>query len=123
MRYFPRRPHHPRISDELAADIVKDRDYIPRVYGASPAVVFPPLPPMASIKRILAPRRAQLAQHFKQVQPQWSEPQASTTKAKKVNAGWAKMQAIMNGARDHIHGYDDGEYEPQKRWEGYYVAS
>lgn len=43
-------------------------------------------------------------------------PIASTVRAaRKPNKGWQKFQAMLNGAADHIRGYDDGEWEPQMR--------
>jgi hypothetical protein len=65
------------------------REYPPKVFGAAPAIVFDPHPDTPSIRRPF--------------------------KARKPNRGWEKMQALMNGAADHQHGYDDGEYEPQTR--------
>lgn len=86
-RRMLRRNHFAPLSSDRAAAVIDNRDYIPRVYGAAPAIVFEPLPPIASITRTL----------------------------RKRNLGWEKLQAIQNGARDHIHGYDDGEAEPQSR--------
>lgn len=79
--------HQPQPS--IRREIGTEREYIPKVFGASPAIVFDPHPDTASITRPF--------------------------KARKVNRGWQKMQAIMNGAADHLHGYDDGEFEPQTR--------
>lgn len=64
--------------------------YVPerpsKVYGAAPAIVFAPPGPIASIVR-----------------------------EKRVNRGWEKLQAMLNGGGDHTPGYDDGEWQPQTR--------
>lgn len=63
------------------------RHGISKVFGASPAIVFDPPGPIASIiKRKRMP-----------------------------NKGWIKIQAILNGEADIIRGYDDGEAMPQSR--------
>lgn len=62
---------------------------ISKVIGGAPAIVFEPWAPIASTTKAF--------------------------KARKINRGWLKFQAIINGSADHIHGYDDGEAEPQSR--------
>lgn len=62
---------------------------ITRVVGASPALVFAPPGPVASIRRPF--------------------------KERKINRGWLKLQAMQNGDCDRMSGYDDGEAEPQTR--------
>lgn len=63
------------------------REVISKVYGASPAIVFDPLPPIASITRAV----------------------------RMPNRGWQKFQAMVNDDGDRISGFDDGECERQTR--------
>ena len=110
----PRRKFFAFTRDQAAA-VIDSRDYIPRVYGPAPAIVFDPLPPMASIKRILAPRRAQIEHYFK-------DTQVSTTKIYVKKSDWIERMIQKHGYGktrmilmyrgydcDHRHGFDDGE--------------
>lgn len=76
-----------QIHSSRIGHVASTREIIAKVYGASPAIVFDPLPPIASITRPM----------------------------RKPNLGWQKFQAMQNGEGDHIRGYDDGECEPQSR--------
>lgn len=107
-RIIRRLPRFIPLSRESARAVVREREYIPRVYGASPAIVFIPPGPIASIRRCLTPDNP-----FSVIPP--LEPQASTIRAKRENKGWLKLQAMQNGAVDFIPGYDSGECEPQSR--------
>lgn len=108
------RTHFKPLSDAQAAAVVDDRDYIPRVYGAAPAIVFEPQGPMESVRRVIeAHTRHKIAEARMNIE--WEMGRASTTKVRKVNRGWEKFQAMINGAADKIHGYDDGECMPQYR--------
>lgn len=82
---------------------------ISKVFGAAPATVFEPMPPVASIRRYIETRAMVLERDI-------PDCRASTVKAKrKPNLGWLKMQAMQNGEGDHIRGYDDGECERSTR--------
>lgn len=65
---------------------------VSKVYGASPAIVFAPPGPMASIRRVL--RKAPSA---------------------KQRAAWDRWAIRQNGAYDEKDGYDHGECERQTR--------
>lgn len=85
---------------------------ISKVYGPSPAIVFEPLPPMASIRRVLERRF---------VLPEPAQPCASTFKvvrkapSAKQRAAWDRWAIRQNGAYDEKDGYDHGECERQTR--------
>lgn len=71
--------------------VIHIREYISKVYGASPAIVFAPPGPIASVTRTLK-----------------KAPSA------KQRAAWARWAARMNDGGDHIRGQDDGEWmEPR----------
>lgn len=87
---------------------VPERPY--KVYGASPAIVFIPPGPIASIRRTIS---SGASVHDGMI---CTDPQASTRRAaRKPNRGWQKLQAMMNGDCDTISGYDAGECEMQRR--------
>lgn len=75
-------------------------EHISKVFGASPAIVFDPMPPIASITKPFKKR-------------------ANSYEALKEKFGYAKARNIMMMRGydcDHTHGYDDGEWpEPRHR--------
>lgn len=75
-------------------------EHISKVYGASPAIVFDPLPPIASVTKPLKKR-------------------GGSYEALKAKFGYAKARNIMMMRGydcDHTHGYDDGEWPEPRRY-------
>lgn len=65
---------------------------ISKVFGASPATVFAPPGPMASVRRVVR-----------------------NAPSEKQRAAWDRWSAMQNGAGDQKDGYDHGECERQTR--------
>lgn len=79
-------------------------EHISKVFGASPAIVFDPMPPIASVRRTLKPKSKGRGDFLAKIQ---------------AKHGYHKARniAMMIGYDcDHTHGYDDGEWpEPRHR--------
>lgn len=120
-RYRRPQNHFVPLSTIQAEAIVDDRDYIAKVYGAAPAIVFQftHMENMASIRTLVDEKRAALDISM-DVEMNGSYRRTKSRSAKQIAAG-KKWSARKNDDGDKIHGYDDGEWEPQSRCAGYYA--
>ncbi len=117
------RTHFAPLSDITAEAIVSDRDYIPKVIGAAPAICFQfdHMENEASIRRIIEDHHAPvLAQSYQDWQIEASTYRKPRS-AKQIAAG-RRWTARINDDGDKIHGYDDGEcHIPDVRPAGYWA--
>ncbi len=100
------RIHSVPLSDIQAEAIVADRDYISKVYGASPAIVFQftHMENDASTRRTISDDGPLIFETSLDACYVARKPRS----VKQIAAG-RKWAARMNGDGDKIHGYDDGE--------------
>ncbi len=115
-----RREHSAPLSDIQAEAIVADRDYIAKVYGAAPALVFQfsNMENVASVRRTIDDSNGPLIFETA-IDSSFMYRKERSVKQIAASRRWA---ARINGDGDKIHGFDDGEpYSQNDRPAGYWA--